>query len=68
MTGVQTCALPILADLLLIDGDPLMDITVLQDRKRILAVMKDGVFHREPPTLQQRNQPGRTTMPTRWAA
>jgi hypothetical protein len=31
-----------LADLLLIDGDPLADITVLQDKARILAVMKDG--------------------------
>jgi len=38
-----------LADLLLIDGDPLRDITILQDRARILAVMKDGEFHRAPP-------------------
>jgi imidazolonepropionase-like amidohydrolase len=37
-----------LADLLLIDGDPVADITVLQDPKRILAVMKDGTFHKEP--------------------
>jgi imidazolonepropionase-like amidohydrolase len=49
-----------LADILLIDGDPLADITVLQDRKRILAVMKDGEFHRAPPV-----RPSRTT---RWAA
>jgi imidazolonepropionase-like amidohydrolase len=35
------------ADLLLVDGDPLKDIKVLQDRDRI-AVMKGGVFHREP--------------------
>ena len=38
-----------LADMLLIDGDPLADITVLQDKARILAVMKDGEFHRAPP-------------------
>jgi imidazolonepropionase-like amidohydrolase len=38
-----------LADIILIDGDPLADIKILQDRHRILAVMKDGVFHREPP-------------------
>ena len=38
-----------LADLLLVDGDPLANLAVLQDRARILAVMKDGVFHREPP-------------------
>ena len=49
-----------LADLLLIDGDPLADITVLQDRTRILAVMKDGEFHRAPPV--------RATRTTRWAA
>jgi imidazolonepropionase-like amidohydrolase len=37
-----------LADLLVIDGDPLADIKILQDRSRILAVMKDGEFHRAP--------------------
>ena len=37
-----------LADLLLIDGDPLSNISVLQDQSRILAVMKDGVFYKEP--------------------
>ncbi|HKU94914.1 MAG TPA: amidohydrolase family protein [Vineibacter sp.] len=37
-----------LADLLLVDGDPLRDITVLQDAKRLLAVMKDGRFVKEP--------------------
>jgi imidazolonepropionase-like amidohydrolase len=50
-----------LADILLIDGDPLLDITLLQDKKRILAVMKDGVFHRAPPMRQQQGM-------TRWAA
>jgi len=49
-----------LADLLLIDGDPLADITVLQDKARILAVMKDGEFHRKPPVRAART--------TRWAA
>ncbi|HKC42718.1 MAG TPA: amidohydrolase family protein [Burkholderiales bacterium] len=37
-----------LADLLLVDGDPLSNIAILQDRKRLLAIMKDGVFHKEP--------------------
>ena len=37
-----------LADLLLVDGDPVSNIAVLQEKKRILAVMKDGAFHREP--------------------
>jgi len=42
---------------------------VLQDRARILAVMKDGEFHRAPPV---RNGFGTLTAPatrsTRWAA
>jgi imidazolonepropionase-like amidohydrolase len=37
-----------LADLLLVDGDPLQDITILQDRNRLHAIMKDGRFHKEP--------------------
>ena len=35
-----------LADILLIDGNPLEDITVLQDKAKIVAVMKDGEFYR----------------------
>jgi imidazolonepropionase-like amidohydrolase len=37
-----------LADLLLVDGDPLANIAILQDEKRLLAVMKDGEFHEDP--------------------
>ena len=33
-----------LADLLVVDGDPVADITVLQDTNRLLAIMKGGVF------------------------
>jgi imidazolonepropionase-like amidohydrolase len=59
-----------LADLLLIDGDPLMDITVLQDKKRILAIMKDGEFHRAPPMRDQRGMSrfASSNTVTRWAA
>ena len=32
-----------LADLLLVDGDPVADVRILQDKNRILAIMKDGV-------------------------
>lgn len=32
-----------LADLLLVDGDPLADVRVLQDKKRFAFIMKDGV-------------------------
>ncbi|MDR6775668.1 amidohydrolase family protein [Azospirillum sp. BE72] len=44
-----------LADLILLDGDPLQDITLFQDRSRILAIMKDGSFHKEmtPPARAQ---------------
>jgi imidazolonepropionase-like amidohydrolase len=35
-----------LADLLLIDGDPLKDIRLLQDRARLLLIMKDGALHK----------------------
>ncbi len=34
------------ADLVVVDGDPLADITVLQDHARLTAVMKDGVLYR----------------------
>ena len=44
-----------LADLLLIDGDPLADISVLQKSERILAVMKDGQFHKSPQVAEGRN-------------
>jgi imidazolonepropionase-like amidohydrolase len=39
-----------LADLLLVDGDPLTDITVLQDHDKIVGIMKDGKFHKDPAT------------------
>ena len=35
-----------LADLLLVDGDPLADVSILQNRDRLLAIMKDGVFYK----------------------
>jgi imidazolonepropionase-like amidohydrolase len=37
-----------LADLLLVDGDPTQDVTILQDRNRLLAIMKGGRFHKTP--------------------
>lgn len=35
-----------LADLLLVDGNPLEDIRVLQDPSRLVGIMKDGAFHK----------------------
>ena len=35
-----------LADLLVVDGDPLKDISILQDADRLKVIMKDGAFHK----------------------
>ena len=43
-----------LADLLLVDGDPLANLGLLRDPKRLLAVMKDGVFAKAPEIASQR--------------
>ncbi|HUF91969.1 MAG TPA: amidohydrolase family protein [Candidatus Limnocylindria bacterium] len=37
-----------LADLLLVDGDPLADIAILQSRAALRMIMKDGVMHKAP--------------------
>ena len=45
-----------LADLLLVDGDPLADLSILLDRRKLLAIMKDGVFHKEPEMRSSRTR------------
>lgn len=37
-----------LADILLVDGNPLADVSILQDANRLLGIMKDGSFHKDP--------------------
>jgi imidazolonepropionase-like amidohydrolase len=37
-----------LADILLVDGNPLADVGILKDKNRLLAIMKDGGFHKPP--------------------
>ena len=44
-----------LADLVLLDGDPLANLAILRDPKRMLAVMKDGVFAKTPSFVSQRS-------------
>jgi imidazolonepropionase-like amidohydrolase len=39
-----------LADLLLVDGDPLADIAILQDRSALRMIMKDGALHKPSPS------------------
>ncbi len=34
--------------MILIDGDPIEDITILQDQSKIVGIMKNGVFHKDP--------------------
>jgi imidazolonepropionase-like amidohydrolase len=43
-----------LADMLLVDGDPLQDATVLADKSRLVMIMKDGVIHSIAPSLRHR--------------
>lgn len=45
-----------LADIILVDGDPLKDIKVFQDHSRILGIMKDGEFYKEPERVKQQKQ------------
>jgi len=35
-----------LADLLVVDGNPLTDVTMLRDKDRLKVIMKDGAFHK----------------------
>jgi imidazolonepropionase-like amidohydrolase len=44
-----------LADLLLVDGDPVADVSILMDKSRLLAIMKDGVFHKAPEIAASRS-------------
>ena len=37
-----------LADMLLVDGDPISNVSILQDHKRIVMIMQDGKFHKRP--------------------
>jgi imidazolonepropionase-like amidohydrolase len=45
-----------LADLLLVDGDPLANITILQDKSKLLAIMKDGEFVKTPEIRSARSR------------
>jgi imidazolonepropionase-like amidohydrolase len=45
-----------LADLLLVDGDPLSNLAILQNPAKLLAIMKDGRFAKEPEIRSARNR------------
>ena len=42
-----------LADMILVDGNPVANVKLLQDANKLLMVMKDGQFHKEPQTASQ---------------
>jgi imidazolonepropionase-like amidohydrolase len=46
-----------LADVLLVDGNPLIDQSVLVGPDRLMMIMKDGKLHRDP--RARRAEPGR---------
>jgi len=45
-----------LADLLLVDGNPLANLRLLEDRNYLLMIMKDGMLHKQPPALDTARQ------------
>src|SRR6516165_5408410 len=45
-----------LADVLLVDGDPIANVRILQDKSRLLAIVKDGEFHKAPRMSEQRRR------------
>jgi imidazolonepropionase-like amidohydrolase len=36
------------ADLLLLDFDPTRELALLQDKRHLIAILKDGRFHKDP--------------------
>jgi imidazolonepropionase-like amidohydrolase len=45
-----------LADILLVDGDPLSNLAILRDPRKMLAVMKDGIFYKKPEIASARSR------------
>jgi imidazolonepropionase-like amidohydrolase len=42
-----------LADMILVDGNPVANVKLLQDANKLLMIMKDGQFHKEPQVAAQ---------------
>lgn len=43
-----------LADLLLVNGDPTVDISLLQNKANLVGIMKGGAFHKSPSAISSR--------------
>ena len=45
-----------MAYLILVDGDPVSNIKILQEKERLLAIMKEGEFHKMPDLVPHRQR------------
>ena len=45
-----------LADLLLVDGDPVADVGMLQHKERLVAILKGGTIHKLDRAALERRQ------------
>ena len=46
--GIREPAKRLLGDILLVDGDPTVNVAILQIKHQLKAIMKDGKFHKAP--------------------
>ena len=46
--GIREPAKRLLGDILLVDGDPTVNVAILQNKHCLKAIMKDGKFHKAP--------------------
>jgi len=42
-----------LSDMILVDGNPVANVKILQDATKLLAIRTDGQFHQEPQSASQ---------------
>jgi hypothetical protein len=45
---------------LVVDGDPTQEIRLMQDRDKLLVIMKDGVYHKAPHVTQHKSSTARS--------
>jgi imidazolonepropionase-like amidohydrolase len=55
--GVGTLEVGKLADLLVVDGDPLQDVRLFRDRSKLLMIMKDGMVYKDQLSTARREMP-----------
>lgn len=55
-----------LADLLLVQGNPVEDVTLLQDRDNLLMIMKDGQYHKRLDSMAASARGGARQLASAW--